>query len=174
VTVVIIRSRPDRATARPFLARANPIRHNRSGSITYRPLWTGDKAQALALAPAEARSLLRWLRTSRLAAGYQYGAPALDEKPARPDAEGQAARFRLVLEALSAIGPAGSERLGRHCGLTRFQTLRALRRLEKAGAVTRGPGQANGSWRATTPYLTMDAETFDKTFWEPANEQGRP
>lgn len=171
--VIIVRSRPDQATPHPYLARANPISHGRKG-YTYLPLWATSQEQALALEPAEARALLAWLRKSRLAAGYQYGAPALDEKPAHPDADEQARRFRLVLEALSEIGPAGSEHLARRCGLSRFQVLRSLRRLEKSGAVTRGPGQTNGAWRVTTPYLGMDGETFDETFWEAAAEQGRP
>jgi hypothetical protein len=58
VTVIIVRSRPNQATARPYLARAQRINHGKAGSgITYRPLWTGDKANALALEPAEARVL---------------------------------------------------------------------------------------------------------------------
>jgi DNA-binding IclR family transcriptional regulator len=169
VTTIIVRSRPGQATARPFLRRAQ--RTSRGRHYSYHPLWTDDRAQALELKPAAARALLAWLRKSRLAAGYQYSAPGLAEAPAvYPDAEEKARRRRLVLEALTELGAAGSEALARRCGLNRHQTMRVLNHLKTTGAVTRSAGQFTGTWRATTPYLALDAKTFDEMFVDHTKE----
>jgi len=144
-TIIIVRSRPGQATERPYLARANPISYGRK--FTYRTLWTNKRADALRPEPALADALLAWLRASRLTAGYQYD--LADGAPDRPDAEEQARRQRLVLEALAELGTTGAPALAERCGLGRYQVARILKTLAAAGAAAHSASSEHNTWRAT-------------------------